>query len=169
MFLFDMTKIRIILIIDCKAILAGYNEIRNILNQEEKMTKYAEAIYRMIETSDSHLTAEEVHQKLKETYPDVVLATVYNNLNRLYDEGKIHKVTVEGMPDRYDRIVRHDHAVCRYCGSLMDVQFQDLTETLRKQFPDELLAYDLKVFWICPECRRKRAEAQKNREAGLPE
>lgn len=34
-----------------------------------------------------------------QTYPTVVLATVYNNLNRLWQDDLIRKVSVEGMPD----------------------------------------------------------------------
>ena len=96
------------------------------------MTKYAKKILEIVESSRSHLTAEQVFEQLREAYPSVVLATVYNNLNRLWEEGRIRKISVEGMPDRYDRIVRHDHLVCRKCGRLLDVDLGALTEQLEK-------------------------------------
>ena len=80
---------------------------------------------------------------------------VYNNLNKLYRDRLINKISVEGMPDRYDRIVKHDHIVCQNCGKLTDIQFEDLTETLKKQFGADFLSYDLKVFYVCPDCRKK--------------
>lgn len=46
------------------------------------MTKYAKKILEIVESSRSHLTAEQVFEQLREAYPSVVLATVYNNLNR---------------------------------------------------------------------------------------
>lgn len=119
------------------------------------MTKYEAAVYHLIQSSHSHMTAEEIYRELRREYPKVVLATVYNNLNRLLADGKIRRVSVEGMADRYDRIVRHDHIVCPHCGKLMDIQFQDLTEALKKQFGDDSIFYDLKVFSLCPECRKK--------------
>lgn len=122
------------------------------------MTKYAKAILELVETSRNHMTAEQVFDALRRIYPKVALATVYNNLNRLWAEGQIRKVSMEGMPDRYDRMARHDHLVCRGCGKLADLELEDLTEKLQKQVDVPLLAYDLKLVYLCPECRRKRAQ-----------
>ena len=61
----------------------------------------------IVSASRSHMTAEEIFDALRQTYPKVVLATVYNNLNRLWQENLIRKVSVEGLPDRYDRTARY--------------------------------------------------------------
>lgn len=122
------------------------------------MTKYEKEIYSIINTSNEHLTAEQVFERLREKYPKVVLATVYNNLNKLWESGFIQKVSIEGMPDRYDQAKKHDHLVCKRCGKLMDVFFEDLTSPLRKQLGEEFLFYDLKVYYLCPECRKKVKE-----------
>lgn len=119
------------------------------------MTKYEKRIYEIINQSSSHVTCEQIYQVLKADFPSVVLATVYNNVNKLYRAGLISKISVEGMPDRYDRIVKHDHIVCKNCGKLTDIQFEDLTESLKKQFGTDYLFYDLKVFYVCPDCRKK--------------
>ncbi len=118
------------------------------------MTKYEKQIYEIVNFSGSHLTAEQVFMELKNTYPSVSLATVYNNLNKLCETGKIRRVLVEGSPDRYDRIARHDHLVCQRCGRLADVQFADLTASLRQQLGEDFFSYDLKVFYLCPDCRK---------------
>ena len=118
------------------------------------MTKYEKEIFSIINTSYEHLTSEQVFRKLKETHPNVVLATVYNNLNRLLEAGLIRKVSIEGAPDRYDRAEKHDHLVCKQCGRLADTRFSDLTSALE----EELLSYDLKVYYICPECRKKNLQ-----------
>ena len=123
------------------------------------MTKYEKAIYEIVCQSRDHLTAEEVFAALRTMYPKVSQATVYNNLKKLNEEGLIRKVVVEGSPDRYDRIAKHDHHVCRRCGKLADASFEDLTATLRMQLGEEPLFYDLKVYYICPECRAKEKEA----------
>ena len=122
------------------------------------MTKYAKKILEIVESSCSHLTAEQVFEQLRETYPSVVLATVYNNLNRLWEEDRIRKISVEGMPDRYDRIVRHDHLVCRKCGRLLNVDLGDLTEQLEKKAGIPILSYDLKLVFLCEACRKKSQE-----------
>ena len=119
------------------------------------MTKYEKEIYRLITESAEHMIAEQVFSEVKKIYPSVSLATIYNNLNKLNEAGMIRKITVEGSPDRYDRAVKHDHIVCRRCGKLLDVQFRDLTDMLESQMGGNFLFYDLKVYYICPECREK--------------
>ncbi len=118
------------------------------------MTKYEKEIYNIINTSAEHLTVEQVFENLRKKYPKVVLATVYNNINKLWENELIRKVSIEGMPDRYDRIKKHDHLVCKECGKLVDISLEDLTASLYKQLGEEFLFYDLKVFNLCSECRK---------------
>ena len=124
------------------------------------MTTYEREIYHIITDAANHLTVEQIYTEIKKKHPKIVLATVYNNVNRLWKAGMIHKVSVENMPDRYDRVVKHDHLVCRRCGALADISFDDLTDSLRRQLGEDFFSYDLKVFYLCPECR-EREKAQK--------
>lgn len=124
------------------------------------MTKYAQKILELIDESNDHLTAEQIFLRLKEQCPKVVLATVYNNLNQLHEQGLIRKVSVEGCPDRYDKTTRHDHLVCRRCGRLSDITLPDLTGMLQEQVPEEILSYDLKISYLCPRCRGREKKSQ---------
>lgn len=119
--------------------------------------RYSESILEIINTSGQHLTAEQVFLALKERYPSVVLATVYNNLNSLYQQGKVRKISLEGCPDRYDRNTRHDHLVCRSCGALSDLYLSDITAQLEQQVGFVIDGYDLKIQYLCPACRAKQA------------
>ncbi len=125
------------------------------------MTKYETKIFEIVASSRNHMTAEQVFRELQKTYPTVVLATVYNNLNKLWAAGRIRKVSQEGMPDRYDRMERHDHLVCRKCGKLMDVNLADLTKQIQRQIDIPILAYDLKLIYLCEECREKLEKERK--------
>lgn len=100
------------------------------------------------------MTAEQVFSELQNTYPKVALATVYNNLNRLCEDGAIRRVSVEGMSDRYDHIQRHDHLVCNQCGSLVDVDLGDFTQQLEAKAGISILSYDLKLIYVCENCRK---------------
>lgn len=125
------------------------------------MTKYASKVLEIVENSHSHLTAEQIFDELRKTYPQVVLATVYNNLNRLWEEERIRKVSVDGAADRFDRIQRHDHLVCKKCGKLLDVNLTDLTDMLERQVGIPILAYDLKLIYMCEDCRKNTLQKGK--------
>lgn len=119
------------------------------------MTKNAEQILKIINSSNEHLSAEQIFFRLKENNQGVVLATVYNNLASLYKQGLIRKISVEGYPDRYDNIQKHDHLLCAKCGKLSDILLDDLTQQLQKQVNITLCSYDLKINYICEDCKKR--------------
>ncbi len=119
------------------------------------MGRYAKLILELINQSEKHMTAEQLFLELKKTEPKVVQATVYNNLNNLCQKGLIRKLSMENSPDRYDRSRKHDHLVCKNRKALSDISFEDLTDTLEHQLGGSILSYDLKVFYLCPKCRRE--------------
>ncbi len=120
------------------------------------MTKYAKRILRLVNQSKGHMTAEQLFLELKKTEPKIVQATVYNNLNALCKEGLIRKLSFEGSPSRYDQIQKHDHLICKLCGAISDMQFEDLTGRLKERLGGEPVSYDLKVFYLCPKCREEK-------------
>lgn len=119
------------------------------------MRKYATEILNIVSESCEHLTAEKIFFVMKKKFPQIVLASVYNNLNMLTGQGLIKKISLDGQPDRYDKIKKHDHLVCKMCGNIADFEFGDLTENLAGQLHSAIFNYDLKVFYVCPECRNK--------------
>lgn len=127
--------------------------------------RYESKILEIISSSHAHMTAEQVFFTLKQEYPGVVLATVYNNLNSLCQQGKIRKISVEGCPDRYDRNTRHDHLVCRRCGSLADIHLEDITAQLEQQTGFAIDGYDLRIQYLCPRCRAAQDSGQDRAES----
>lgn len=120
------------------------------------MTRYATKILDFINASCDHPTAERIFLELKPTEPKLSFASVYNNLNTLTETGMIRRISMVGQADRYDKIVKHDHLVCKACGKLADFSFDDLTAELKNQLDSDIFEYDLKVFYLCPECRNNR-------------
>ena len=119
------------------------------------MTENAKRILKIINESKTHLSADEIYLSMKQMGLSVVPATVYNNLNALYKAELINKVSLEGYPDRYDRMVRHDHLVCKKCGKLTDISLKDITENIREQIGSDFISYDLKVAHICQDCQNE--------------
>ena len=130
------------------------------------MNHNAQIILDAIIESDEHMTAEQIHMLLRDSGNNISLATVYNNLGKLCEQGNIRKVCVAGYPDRYDKVVKHDHLICRKCGKLSDISFSDLTVFLQSQTDEEILSYDLQVSYICPDCRKKEQKEQERKDVG---
>lgn len=126
------------------------------------MREYAREILKIINLSNEHLNAEQIFFKMKKIKPKIVLASVYNNLIALCDKELIKRITIEGQPDCFDKAIKHDHLVCKRCGKLFDVNFEDLTETLTFQLGIPILSYDLRVTYICNECKKEELHIEKN-------
>ncbi len=62
------------------------------------MTKYELQIYNIVNQARNHMTAEQVFFKLREIYPSVSLATVYNNLNKLCEAGLLRGYPWRALP-----------------------------------------------------------------------
>ncbi len=119
------------------------------------MTKYGEQILTIVMRKGEHPTAEQVFMEMKANNPKIAQGTVYNNLNALVDEGRIIRISEPGFPDRFDNTTRHDHMVCIKCGRLADVKLPDFTEEIERNSGEKIISYDLRIRYICPECRNK--------------
>ena len=126
------------------------------------MTKMAAQIWRIINDSMEHLTAEEIFLECKRCDIKCSVASVYRNLANLAAEGCIKKLSFPGEPDRYDKSVSpHEHIICERCGRISDIGSGSLKQLLEKHFDTEIASYELSMRYICPECSHK-AEKEKN-------
>ncbi len=112
-------------------------------------------ILSLILNSDSHLTADEIYCRLRSSGRHITLATVYNNLHSLCQEGKIRQITIDAKVERYDKPERHDHLICRHCGKISDIAMKDITDVLEESSGIKFDYYDLKLFYCCEQCRNK--------------
>lgn len=119
------------------------------------MTKYGEQILTIVMRKGEHPTAEQVFMEMKANNPKIAQGTVYNNLNALVDEGRIIRISEPGFPDRFDNTTRHDHMVCIKCGRFADVKLPNFTEEIERNSGEKIISYDLRIRYICPECRNK--------------
>ncbi|MGN0538025.1 MAG: Fur family transcriptional regulator [Acutalibacteraceae bacterium] len=119
------------------------------------MTPSGKIILDMVNGSSQHLTAEAIYQMLQTNEKKMSLATVYNNLNSLCEEGFIKRLSIEGKPDYYDKVTRHDHLICKKCGKIFDLTLDDMTKDFEKKIGVSLESYDLKLYYICEDCKGK--------------
>ncbi|MFH1063626.1 MAG: Fur family transcriptional regulator [Candidatus Woesearchaeota archaeon] len=94
---------------------------------DKRMTNQRIKILSYLRSVKSHPTAEVIYHAVKKDLPAISLATVYRNLNRLADEGRIIRLEVNGE-FRFDGAVcNHQHCVCKGCGQMTDCFHEEIS------------------------------------------
>lgn len=126
-----------------------------VINKEEsnreRVTSQREAILNYLKETESHPTAKEVHEAVKEKLSRISLGTVYRNLNELVEEGQIQKLS--GEEDRYDSNCDfHAHFICEKCGEVYDVDLD--REELKQQVEvGRVKDTELYFYGVCNKCK----------------
>ncbi len=127
----------------------------------ENFSRKREAIYQTVCDTKVHPTAEWVYEALKPVYPATLsLATVYRNLKKFCESGKIRRVGVINGQEHFDADVsRHSHFVCSACGRVLDI-FEPLVgeETvagLEEKYSFSIESEDILFNGLCPDCQNK--------------
>lgn len=127
------------------------------------LTPQREVVWQVVREAAEHLTANEIFEAARKLLPTISFATVYNSLRYLKDAGLIGEVTFGNGASRYDReLERHDHAVCRACGKLVDFDLPATAELMRaaarrSHFKPE--SVHLTLVGLCPTCRAEDASS----------
>ena len=81
------------------------------------------AIFKVMANSCSHPDIQETYQLVKADFPNISLATVYNNIKKFQTLGLLIEIPVPGKPSRYDaKLEKHSHAVETASGCVYDFQ-----------------------------------------------
>lgn len=121
-------------------------------------TKQRELILDAVMQSTTHPTADELFQTIRPKLPTISLATVYRNLNLLAKDGRIRKISMPDMPDRFDwRMTVHDHLLCTKCHRVFDFTLpQPLDDQIASVSGMQVESYSLVARGLCPTCRQQQ-------------
>jgi Fur family ferric uptake transcriptional regulator len=117
----------------------------------------------------SHLTAEEIFEKIKADCPEIGLATVYRTIQLLLELHLIDRINLDDGFARYEIVSMEDsgakhhhyHLICQSCGKII---------TYREEFPEDtdmkiaeatgfwVVDHEVKLYGYCKECGGKRIE-----------
>ena len=99
-----------------------------------KQFRKRNAILECLQGTQSHPSAETVHEMLHQDHPDISLATVYRNLARFKERGEIVSLgTVNGV-ERFDGTIEpHVHFICNGCDCVTDLPQIQVPEELNRQ------------------------------------
>ena len=115
------------------------------------------AILDAVERNCHHPSAEDIYQELVDSHPSLSLSTVYGTLSAFVKAGLVQKLSeVDGRLRVDGTKTSHDHAICRMCGALFDVEIDPTSvPTPPSVLPGGLTVLGVRVEYdvVCAECK----------------
>ncbi|WP_019536617.1 peroxide-responsive transcriptional repressor PerR [Paenibacillus ginsengihumi] len=124
-----------------------------------RMTPQRNAILSYLLNTMSHPTADEIYKALSPRFPNMSVATVYNNLKVFIEAGLVREMTYGDQSSRFDAdLSDHYHALCEECGKLVDFAYKpldDLEKTAGELTGFKVKSHRLEVYGTCSDCASK--------------
>jgi len=116
-----------------------------------RYSRQRDTIRKIIYSTNSHPTADQVFIKAKKIIPNISLGTVYRNLKQLEKAGILQTI-YDGNIIRYDwKTEPHNHLKCKICGDLIDVDMADLIiqPDFEKKYKFEVDDVEMTIIGTC--------------------
>ena len=125
------------------------------MEKARRNTRQLEVIWNAIRNGNSHPTADQMYEKVREIIPNISLGTVYRNLQKLVADGRLQVLTL-GRTQHFDPLVRsHHHFICQKCQTVYDVFLDSKADALAASFPAEgftVSSHQLALYGTCKDC-----------------
>lgn len=123
-----------------------------------RLTPQRMMIVAAIESSNDHISAEEIYTQVKSRYPHMNPSTVYRTLELLNRLGLVTETDLGEGRVRYHSADkgRHHHLVCQKCGNIIDLDdtlLLPLKDALRERHGFEADLRHLAIFGQCSQCK----------------
>lgn len=125
-----------------------------------RQSRQRDAILKVLQSTDTHPTAEWIFGQARREIPNLSLGTVYRNLNQLADESLIQRI-YDNDHLRFDgNLDRHAHFRCVSCQRIFDLQIalDGVDEAISKGVTFKVTGYYLEVTGKCDECQHAEKE-----------
>ncbi|MFD2132672.1 peroxide-responsive transcriptional repressor PerR [Pseudogracilibacillus auburnensis] len=127
-----------------------------------RITPQRHAVLEYLLTSMSHPTADEIYKALEGKFPNMSVATVYNNLRILREIGLVRELTYGDDSSRFDSNMNdHYHIICEDCGKIVDFHYPTLDEIeslAEKVSGFEISHHRMELYGKCHECSKVKVQ-----------
>ena len=131
-----------------------------------RITPQRHAVLDFLLNSKEHPTADEIYKALEGKFPNMSVATVYNNLRVLKEIGLVRELTYGDSSSRFDcDTTEHYHIICEDCGKIVDFYYPTLdeVESLAEQVTGfEVSHHRMELYGTCPDCKELTDTPEKN-------
>ncbi|WP_405099846.1 peroxide-responsive transcriptional repressor PerR [Oceanobacillus sp. FSL H7-0719] len=128
-----------------------------------RITPQRHAVLEYLLNAMIHPTADEIYKALEGKFPNMSVATVYNNLRVLREIGLVRELTYGDSSSRFDcnTSEEHYHIICEECGKIVDFHYPSLEEV--ESLAEQVAGFDishhrLELYGICKECKDTAAQ-----------
>lgn len=137
--------------------------LKHLREKGVRITETRKAVIDFIIQSHDHPSADMIYQALLPAFPNMSLATVYNNLKVLIDEGFVSELKVRNDTTTYYDFMGHQHlnVICEKCGRIadMDLDLPDVQQEAADQTGYQITKSQMVVYGICPDCVARQQAA----------
>ena len=119
-------------------------------------TRQREEIRLALEANSDFVSAQSLHQKMREVGSTIGLATVYRTLHALAQDGVADALSIEG-----ENLYRacspghHHHLICRHCGVTTEVEAGEIevwAGSVAAKYGYSHPQHIVDIFGVCPSC-----------------
>jgi len=132
------------------------NAVDTLKRSGVKITPQRHAVLEYVLTSMSHPTADDIYKALEKKFPNMSVATVYNNLRILREIGLVRELTYGDDSSRFDSNMQdHYHIICESCGKIVDFHYPTLDEIeslAEKVSGFEISHHRMELYGKCEQC-----------------
>jgi Fur family peroxide stress response transcriptional regulator len=116
------------------------------------------AVLQALNEQDTHLSAEEIHERILPDYPMIGLSTVYKAIALFLDMGVISELNISNQNARYEILddPPHPHFICTRCGDIIDLDdriLEDIPEQIAGITGHQIIKTRLDFYGICRRCQ----------------
>lgn len=124
----------------------------------DRNTKQKQIVYEVLMENKTHPTMKEIYSLAKKKDPTIGQATIYRNVHKLFEDGKLRKIDYSGKEYFDINQEEHIHLVCKKCGKITDLfeyYIEDIRKILNEQQNFKCEEIQVLVTGLCSNCQKK--------------
>ncbi|SFM44819.1 Fur family transcriptional regulator, peroxide stress response regulator [Gracilibacillus orientalis] len=125
-----------------------------------RITPQRHAVLEFLLNAETHPTADDIYKALEGKFPNMSVATVYNNLRVFREIGLVRELPYGDSSSRFDcNTSKHYHIICDSCGKIVDFHYPSLDEV--ESLAEQITGFDvshhrMEVYGVCQECKKEK-------------
>lgn len=135
-----------------------------IKEKKYKLTRQRKIVLQaFLDSTENHMSAEDVFALVKDGNPDIGLATVYRSLELFTTLELLKKLNFGDGRSRYELNDEnlnhtHHHLICLGCGKIVEFSYDfldDVKMKIEEKEKFQIVDSQLKFYGYCSECQKK--------------